>query len=147
MAVGNAFVLSYYEHGLCQWSLQGYGPQCRFDTAQIAGILIWNTEELGRNVPYHSYKEWDKLSAEERYEKRADSASSFCEAYTNWANGSIYGYALTDDENGENDDSCWGFLGYEYFKERVQEEHPELFDGDSLKETVKLTGDAAWTLE
>src|SRR5438132_289913 len=31
-----AWWLDYYEHGLCQWSLAGTGPQCRWDTSRHA---------------------------------------------------------------------------------------------------------------
>ena len=41
---GTAYILSYYEHGGCVWSLKGSGPQCRWDTAQIAGLLLWEGE-------------------------------------------------------------------------------------------------------
>jgi len=40
LETGTAFWLSYYEHGLCRWSLMGEGPQCRWDSTRIAGILL-----------------------------------------------------------------------------------------------------------
>jgi len=41
LEVGTAFVLSCYMHGNACWSLQGEGPQCPWDTAQTAGLLMY----------------------------------------------------------------------------------------------------------
>jgi hypothetical protein len=79
---GTAFLLSYYEHSLCRWSLRGEGPSCRWDSVRTAGILLWdgNVRDLPRG-----------------YEARRESARDFCESYTAWANGEVYGYMVSED--------------------------------------------------
>lgn len=71
---GLAFPLSYYEHGLCRWSLGGTGPSDRFDSVAFAGILEW----IGEHE--------DSRTAEQRREM----AKEYLERYTEWCNGSVY---------------------------------------------------------
>lgn len=77
---GLAFFLDYYEHGQCMWSLSGEGPQCRWDTARFAGIMLWSQDE-------------GDLGPVEPSERRAD-AKRFIERYTDWCNGSVFGYTV-----------------------------------------------------
>jgi hypothetical protein len=42
------------------------------------------------------------------------------DVYLAWANGEVYGYRVTDNETGEELDSCWGFYGYEFCKEEAE---------------------------
>lgn len=97
---GTAFWLSYYEHGLCRWSLMGEGPYCRWDSVKVAGILLW--EQPSRD-----------LSSD--YPSREAAARHFLDTYTAWANGEVYGYAIerlpSGSEPAEPLDSCWGFYG------------------------------------
>ena len=47
-------------------------------------------------------------------DKREDSADSFLSVYSDWANGNVYGYTLTDYRTGDEPGghaSCWGFIG------------------------------------
>ena len=84
--VGLAFWLSYYEHGQGAWSLIGEGTQCPWDTAYLAGILIWTGKpgDIGAKT----------------LEDRAEDARGFLESFNDWANGNCYWFGLTD-ENGE----------------------------------------------
>lgn len=93
---GLAFVLSCYQHGNIVWSLKGEGPQCRWDTAQVGGILIWE----GRSKD---------LGPKKVDDRRAD-AKRFLETYNAWANGETYCYAV-EDEEGNVVDSCGGYVG------------------------------------
>lgn len=77
---GLAFMLDYYEHGQCMWSLSGEGPQCRWDTARFAGIMVWEQGE-------------SDLGPVEPDERRAD-AKRTIERYTEWCNGSVFGYTV-----------------------------------------------------
>jgi len=77
---GRAFLLDYYEHGQCMWSLSGGGPQCRWDTSRFAGILLWEAENEGAHPS----------TAEERTEW----AKSAVEMFTSWCNGEVYGYTV-----------------------------------------------------
>ncbi len=82
-----------------------------------------------------SYNKQDGLSRREWMVKQAASA---CETYTDYCNGSVYGYTVTlhtvRKDEGEiiddpdyyahhkeelSEDSCWGFYGWEYFKDEV----------------------------
>lgn len=117
-----AFILSCYQHGSCQWGLQGETIQCRFDTAQIAGILIWNglAKDLSRNI-----------------EKRVESARSFLKVYTDWWNGETYCFNI-ENEKGEIIDSCVGIIGVDNLINSLKE-HPELFAKDIV---LELDGNA-----
>lgn len=47
-------------------------------------------------------------------------ARLMCEEYTSWANGDCWGYVL-EDEDGEQLDSCWGFIGTDAAEEAMKE--------------------------
>jgi hypothetical protein len=119
---GLAFLLSYYEHGLGAWSLIGEGTQCPWDTAYLAGILIWSGKpgDIGANT----------------LDDRAEDARDFLESYNAWANGETYWFRLSD-ENGGEIETIGGFIGEEALSEAIGE---SLQPGDS----VKVEGDAAW---
>jgi len=72
---GKAFVLSYYEHGMCVWNLKGEGQTCPFDSVQVAGILHILSEDLYNDL---------------------DSARSFLKTYTSWCNGCVYSFRVKD---------------------------------------------------
>jgi len=112
---GLAFTLDYFEHGQCKWSLAGEGPQCRFDTARFAGIIIWEGDE-GDIGPVS-------------VEGRRKDAKAFIARYTLWCNGEIYGYTveafrkcvacgqdeeLTDEEAGFYLPSCGGYYSDDF---------------------------------
>ena len=96
LRVGLAFFISYFEHGQCVWSLRGTGPQCRFDSVSVAGLLVWE------------HKPGD-MGARTR-EARAKDAAGFLTSYTAWCNGDTWYYRV-EDEDGEALDACGGFLG------------------------------------
>jgi hypothetical protein len=135
LATGTAFLLSYYEHGLCKWSLSGEGPQCRWDSVGMAGIY-W----LPSDVPK---------------DRRETYARGAMEEYTNWCNGNCYGYMIEattyttiekdgkeyTNEETEDVDSCWGFIGSDYFMERVVEEINGYLASHKVDE-IKLRGEA-----
>jgi hypothetical protein len=136
--VGTAFLVSCYEHSGIMYSLKGEGMQCHWDTTGIAGILVWE----------HSPKEMGAKT----YKDREQDARNFLEEYNHWVNGQCYYFTVEkmekcekcNHENGEVVDSCGGYIGYEYLKEILKSEHPELFaDGVELE----VTGDAAWIME
>lgn len=101
---GLAFLLSYYEHGLCVWSLKGTGPQCPWDSVDVAGILVWEHAE-------------DEMGAT-TVEARTKDAASFLESYTAWCNGQVYGFTIEDERTlpcGHTErvdlESCGGYYG------------------------------------
>lgn len=93
LEVGLAFFVSYYEHGSCVWSLRGSGPNCRWDSVDCAGLLVWEHKpnELGAKT----------------FEDRAKDAATFLDVYTSWCNGDCYCWDM-DDAVG---DGCGGYIG------------------------------------
>jgi hypothetical protein len=120
---GEAFILSYFEHGNCVWSLQGTGPQCPWDSVDVAGVLIW--EDDVTNLP-------------DTYEERRKWATSFVETYTAWANGQVFYYDILDEE-GDSVDACGQFMGddLDYMFEEIGH-HIRPFD------KVEFVGEAAY---
>lgn len=88
---GYAFMLSYYEHGLCRWSLSGEGSRDIWDSNQCAGVIVWEEDE-------------DNISSDDR----AQDARNHLEEYTDWCNGHVYTFRISDSK-GETVDSCSGF--------------------------------------
>ncbi|MEW4571326.1 hypothetical protein AB1L88_25920 [Tautonia sp. JC769] len=103
LSCGTAYWLSYFEHGLCRWSLMGEGPYCRWDSVKVAGILLWEgaPNDLGSDYP-----------------SREAAARSFLDTYTAWTNGEVYGFEieriLSGSQPAESLESCWGFYGLEH---------------------------------
>lgn len=135
LKVGLAFFLAYYEHGGCVWSLTGEGPQCRWDSVRIAGLLVWEHKpgDMGAKTP----------------EARAKDARAFLESYNAWSNGEGLGYAVESgvecdhgDTHWEHIDSCWGYFPndkdhvFDSILAAIPEERrnePRVFDGDLAK--------------
>jgi hypothetical protein len=118
---GLAFVVSYYEHGRCAWSIYGTGPQCRWDNVGIAGILVWENDPSDMGA--------------ETIEERQKDAAAFLDTYTAWCNGDVYGYSITDTE-GDIDDACGGYYGpdTEYMLSEIQRAvggRPVIFTGEA----------------
>jgi hypothetical protein len=122
LKVGLVFFLSYYEHGQGAWSLIGEGTQCPWDTAYLAGLLVWTGKpgDIGAKT----------------LEDRAEDARNFLESYNAWANGHCYWYRLTN-ENGEEIERIGGFIADEALSEAISE---SLNAGDN----VMVEGDGAW---
>ena len=132
LEVGTAFIVSYYEHGQCVWSIEGTGPQCQWDNVRKAGILVWEhpVDEMGAKT----------------YEARQKDAASFLETYTCWCNGDVYGYSVEEKVTlpcGHTElrdvDSCFGFFGngVKYMAEQVR----AAIDGDP---EVEIKGEAKY---
>jgi len=120
LETGTAFILSYFEHGSSVWSLQGAGPQCQWDTADVAGIY-W----LPSDVPK---------------DRRREYAKAAMESYTDWCNGNGYGYTITDQATGEMLDSCWGFIGDKHASDSILEAIQNVAGGSDFE--VIWAGDA-----
>jgi len=133
-------VLSYYEHGLCKWmvgasTVPDFGG---FDTAQVAGVMVWNGGDIER--PW-----WDGLTDE----ARKDILDGIAEEYTNWANGDVFGYQLVELnecptchnlEEGKEVDALWGHIGAEWFSDSIS----DMIHGfDIDPNDVEVTGEAA----
>ena len=116
--------LSHYEHGQRHWSIQGTVnyPDMQWDGVRTAGFL----EVV---VPDNEREWWNGRSEEDRLE----SAKITIAEYTSWINGEVYGYVLEtiesetcnlgfvhESKDKDVDDSCFGFIGWDYFLEEVQ---------------------------
>lgn len=125
LKVGLAFLLSYHEHGLCQWALKGEAHPCPWDTVGIAGIAVWEEEE-------------DALGPK-TYQERQQDARNFMEEYTAWSNGQCFRFTLTSDESEEDEPSIGCLYGSDILYQVIREEmtcYPEDVE-------VELTGDYA----
>jgi hypothetical protein len=111
----DAVPLSYYEHGMCLWSVAGELPaacRCPFDSVALAGIWIPDAETLVSASPYGG---WTRRQFMRRRARQA------CDTYTQWCNGEIYGYIVErlaacpccGEQQVMHLDSCWGFYGLE----------------------------------
>lgn len=119
------WVLSYFEHGLCKWGragTMGGMPDFQWDGVGVAGFLEVKPETDGEDRSW-----WDDKTPEDR-----DAiADGFLEEYTSWCNGEVYGYRLEriggktcdlgffHEEDATDEDSCFGFIGWDYFLEEV----------------------------
>lgn len=129
-------LLSYFEHGLCKWGVQGSMgnvPDFQWDGVGMAGIWVPDEGLL------EEAKECPKNS-DERKNKMVEWAKGACEEYTRWCNGEVYGvvvraykarrrngHLLDRQEDYRNDtpvfdESCWGYYGEEYAEEVLETE-------------------------
>lgn len=92
---GTAFICSCYQHSGTEWGLKGEVHQCRWDTAQNAGLLVFNgkPKEAGKD-----------------FAERELHARSWLARYTEAIGGQVYHYVVTDLDTMEVVDSCGGFL-------------------------------------
>lgn len=125
LRVGLAFYMSYYEHGLCRWSLAGEGSSCPWDSVGLAGVLVW--EEPPSNM------------GAKTKEDRAKDARNFLEEYTEWCNGNCYWYTIKD-RDGTTIDSCAGFVGNDQLEDGLREALPE----DATEENTEFTGEISF---
>lgn len=78
--------LSYFEHGLCRWGVQGtmdLMPDFRWDGVRIAGV--WYPDMDVRSVANQ-----DELAGQARKEWMKQRASDACDIFTQWCNGEVY---------------------------------------------------------
>jgi len=115
---GLAFFLSYYEHGLCRWSLAGTGPQCQWDTVSKAGIAIWEEDE-------------DNIGAKTYVDREKDCKIAL-EEYTEWTNGNCYYYKITT-KKGKVIDSCGSIIG-DYIEQAIYDSLPD----DATKDNTEI---------
>ena len=138
--VGTAFIVSCYEHSGSVWGLRGEVFQCQWDTAQLAGILIW--EDKVDNLCPKPYKDADAVKrAVLRYQDREEDARQFLKLYTQWVNGENYN-VVVEDEDGETQ-STGGYTGSDNLKAELKAEFPEVFeaDGKTIKSEIEIDGE------
>lgn len=111
--------LSYFEHGLSLWGVQGTlggTPDFQWDGVSFAGI--WIPDDTLREA---ADEVGDLPGSPERKERMRRDAASACKTYTEWCNGSIYYYSVTARKAGKDvdTDSLGGLYGYEYAQQEV----------------------------
>ena len=122
---GTAVILSCYEHSGVMWSLRGEGMRCRFDTADVAGIMIWEgkPKDIGDN-----------------YTERMEFFRSVLREYNDWCNGNMYMFQIYDVTDADAFDDCW--YGSMSSDGVIEELRLQLKDIPS--EEIQYEGDAKW---
>lgn len=112
--------LSYFEHGLCRWGVQGTMggmPDFNWDGVSFAGV--WVPDDCCRDeIKSRSHRK--RIT----YQKAAQElAAECCESYTDWSNGDCWGVIVVTckpDGSMIESDECWGFIGSEYAAKEVK---------------------------
>lgn len=130
----DAVSLDCYDHSGQTWSVSGGGMQCRWDTANGAGV--WVPDDCLK-----SQLDSDEASGLNRYEQAVKYCRQFLESFNSMINGDVYG-CVTEvfQKTGENaddweqleEDACWRYVGHAYAKETLQGEY-----FDSVVERLK----------
>jgi hypothetical protein len=104
-----------YEHsGIC---LNTTGYSCRWDSGQVGWIYI---------TKKHVRQEYSAKRVTKKIREKAENAlRGEVEIYSQYVEGSVFGYILEDKETGEEIDSCWGFFGYDYLTNGMAENMSE----------------------
>ena len=97
LRAGKAWPISYSSHGpMCNFALGAH-------LERPDGLLMFEDD----------YVEGVSKNERETY------ATGDLETYTEWANGAVYGYIVTDPDGNELD-SLWGIYGFDYAKEEAK---------------------------
>jgi hypothetical protein len=129
---GTAFMLGYFEHGLCRWALSHeenpHNLYMGFDNVSVAGLLVWG--DGSKHLP-------------KTYKERQDSARHFLETYTDWSNGQVFWIELTVDD--EDIASVGDFIGHKDVKAGIEQllEENDL----DLSEVGEYIGEAAGVMQ
>lgn len=86
------------------------------------GAVSFRAFEMDEQPSYPYSDQWDAgmegfvLAKAHEGQSAIDIANQKLEYLTDFCNGEIFGYVI-EDEDGQELDSCWGFVGYEYAKQ------------------------------
>lgn len=94
-----------YDHSGIALSTSSFG--CRWDSGQVGWIYVSHEKII---------KEYGTLDLE----KANALLISEVKVYGQYVNGEVYGY-VTEDAEGEEIDSCWGFIGYSNDEYMIQQ--------------------------
>ena len=117
--------LNLYDHSMLSMSTSsflGRAQHAEWDSGQVGWIYA---------TPQDIEKEYGSLDSE-NYEKAETLLKSEVESYDYYLSGQCYGFRLY--ENGEETDSCWGFLGSfsdiktEIASQSLPESHRDMVD-------------------
>lgn len=94
-----------YDHSGTVYQVAADNPfHCRWDSGR-AGLIALKRSEWG--------------NGEESDEVLFEYAQNIASSYTSWTNGDCYGY-IVKDTDGEELDSCWGFVGRNTVEEEAR---------------------------
>lgn len=100
----------FYDHSGIAFRAGAENPfSCRWDSGQ-AGIVALKRSE------------WGEAGCTD--DQLAEYANNVATEYGEWANGECYGYVVKDSEGNEID-SCYGYVGIDNVTSAVREEHGE----------------------
>jgi len=109
-----ALPLYLYEHGNITMNTTGFS--CRWDSGQVGCIYVdFETIKKEYNV---------KRISKKLIEKVKNLMIAEVETYDNYISGSVYGYMIETPE-GDEEGGCWGFYGYEYEKNGLEDSAKE----------------------
>lgn len=97
-----AYPLYLYEHGQCAFSMSTEVLVCQWDSGQVGFVLI-------DKAAFMKEWEWKRLTTS-RQREMFRVVSTYIDEFDKWQRGEVYGYVV-EDADGENLDSCWGFIG------------------------------------
>lgn len=91
------FPLFKYEHGNVQYDITAFS--CRWDSGQVGFFLV---KEGCFTDPEKFARQW-------------------LDTMSDWCNGEVYGYVITENATGDVLDSCWRFFGFDSVTEAAGE--------------------------
>lgn len=131
--------LGCYEHsGTTVW-LGGQfdgppGTQCQWDSGVVGLVYITRARVL-------EIMGWKQLT-KARLAKLAEYAEGEVKEYARWMEGDCYGVVIEagdeDDDDAEQVDSCWGFIGSDYATEEAQRMLQEQIDAVERKRQQQI---------
>jgi len=104
-------VYAYVHSGVTIRTGEPFG--CPWDSG-MSGIVY-----VERDKALKWFGENAAVMTPERRATTLNNLRNFVEEYDKWLRGDCYGYIIN--VNGEEQDSCWGFIGYDYAKEEAIE--------------------------
>jgi len=122
-----AVVLPMYMYGHSGITVNTTGFSCPWDSGQIGFIFITN-KQLAEEYPKAQVESGEALEIAKRL------LIGEVETYDNYLTGACYGYRVID-EDGEETDSCWGFIGDDHKTNGIMDNvQSYLDDGYELEE-------------
>lgn len=117
-------------------SWHGLLPQghAEFDSG-MSGFAYVDKREALRD--WYGRKRWSK----KLLAKANESILACFSEYASWLGGDCYGYIIKDDEDNEYD-SCWGFVGHEYATEEAEAALKRVIDEQRKEHEAEVRG--AW---
>lgn len=106
-------VVYAYEHGGIMLQCSAFSDP--WDSGQV-GFVFVSKEKARQEWPAH------KDESEDEWLKRIKGyIDGEIETFSDYLNGSVYGYEVFDNNGEPTDDSCWGYYGFQAIDDAVEE--------------------------